>query len=139
MANQVLGLSQRDRSKGKKSNTTTSNLRKPKVRSLDAAEILNNQETQQRLRALAKKPDSEIDDSDIPELTAEQLANMVPVGDMFRSRKELISLRVDKDTLAFYRELGRNHQSVMNFALRFYMDKVLKPSVEAARKKQEIS
>ena len=61
----------------------------------------------ERLARLAKKPDSAIDVSDIPPLTDEQLAQMVPYR--LRSKTTLISFRVQNDVLTWLKSKGLGH------------------------------
>lgn len=74
----------------------------------------------QRLARLAEKPDSAIDLSDIPPLTDEQLAEMVP--DRLRSKTTLISFRVQNDVLNWLRSKGPGHLSRINAILANVMD-----------------
>ena len=50
------------------------------------------------LRAMAERPDSEIDLGEAPELDAEGWRNAIP-GKFFRPLKTQITIRVDKDVL----------------------------------------
>lgn len=64
--------------------------------------------------------DDEVDFSDIPELTDEELAQMV--WTVRRSdTKVTISMRVDPDVLDWYKRLGRGYQSRMHMVLRAFM------------------
>ncbi len=69
------------------------------------------------LDALAWMPDSKIDTSDTPELTAAQLDGMQPVA-FYRPVKRQITARVDADVLAWLKSQGRGYQSRMNAILR---------------------
>jgi uncharacterized protein (DUF4415 family) len=69
------------------------------------------------LRALASRPDREIDTRDIPELTAEQLKSAVR-GRFYRPVKQQITARVDADVLAWLKSQGKGYQSRMNAILR---------------------
>ena len=69
------------------------------------------------LKALALRPDSEIDFSDIPELSDEKWKNAVR-GHFFRPIKEQITARLDRDVLAWLKSNGRGYQSRMNDILR---------------------
>lgn len=71
----------------------------------------------QHLVDLAAQPDDQIDLSDIPELTASQLAEMVP-GAHYRPIKKQITARVDADVLAWLKSQGKGYQSRMNAILR---------------------
>jgi len=70
-----------------------------------------------KLRALAARPDSEIDTSDIPELTAEQWKN-AERGHFYRPVKRQITARVDADVLAWLKAQGKGYQSRINAILR---------------------
>ncbi len=88
-----------------------------------AERILNKPLTRQqreRLGRLAKKRDSEIDFSDIPPLTDEQLAQMVPYR--LRSKTTLISFRVQQDVLSWLKSKGPGHLSRINAILANVMD-----------------
>lgn len=88
-----------------------------------AEHIFNKPLTRQqrdRLGRLAKKPDSEIDVSDIPPLTDKQLAEMVPYR--LRSKTTLISLRVQNDVLTWLKSKGPGHLSRINAILANVMD-----------------
>jgi uncharacterized protein (DUF4415 family) len=61
-------------------------------------------------------PDSQIDFSDAPE--REPPALDVQVGRFYRPIKQLVSLRVDADVLAWFRSRGRKYQTYMNEVLR---------------------
>jgi len=69
------------------------------------------------LRELANRPDSEIDLSDIPELTTEQMKRGVR-GMFYRPVKRQITARVDADVLAWLKAQGSGYQSRMNAILR---------------------
>ena len=64
---------------------------------------------------LAKMPDSKIDFSDAPERTS---TGKVLVGRFYRPVKQLVSLRVDADVLAWFRGRGARYQTYMNEVLR---------------------
>lgn len=69
------------------------------------------------LNALAARPDSEIDTSDIPELTAEQWKKGVR-GHFYRPVKRQITARVDADVLEWLKAQGKGYQSRINAILR---------------------
>ena len=69
------------------------------------------------LRALAARPDSQIDFSDIPELTAEQWKKGIR-GRFYRPVKRQITARVDADVLAWLKSQGKGYQSRINAILR---------------------
>ncbi len=73
-----------------------------------------------RLRRLK---DEEIDFSDIPELTDEELTQMAwttPRAPQ-SGAKVTISMRIDPDLLDWYKRLGRGYQSRMHMVLRAFM------------------
>jgi uncharacterized protein (DUF4415 family) len=70
-----------------------------------------------RLKALASHPDSEIDTSDIPEMTEEQWKN-ARRGHFYRPRKRQITARVDADVLDWLKAQGKGYQSRINAILR---------------------
>ena len=72
------------------------------------------------LDRLAKKPDSEIDFSDVPELSDEQLASAVRFRD--RPKTTLISLRVRTDVLEWLKSKGAGHLTRVNDILRNVME-----------------
>lgn len=69
------------------------------------------------LRALGNRPDSEIDFSDIPELTEEQWKN-AERGRFYRPIKRQITARVDADVLEWLKAQGKGYQSRINAILR---------------------
>src|SRR5207245_4328179 len=68
---------------------------------------------------LAALPDRDIKLDDIPEI---QDWSGAIRGRFFRPVKQAISLRVDRDVLAWFKSLGRGYQSRINAVLRDYMD-----------------
>ncbi len=80
-----------------------------------------SKEQQVRLERLAAAPDEEIDTSDIPEVLDWSGAIR---GGLYKTRKEAITIRLDADVLAWFRdhaEGGRGYQSEINRALRQYV------------------
>jgi uncharacterized protein (DUF4415 family) len=69
------------------------------------------------LKALATRPESEIDTSDIPEMTEEQWKN-ARRGLYYRPRKRQITARVDADVLDWLKAQGKGYQSRINAILR---------------------
>jgi uncharacterized protein (DUF4415 family) len=69
------------------------------------------------LKALAARSDSEIDFSDIPEMTDEQLKSGVR-GRFYRPVKRQITARVDADVLEWLKSQGKGYQSRINAILR---------------------
>ena len=68
------------------------------------------------LRRLGNMRDSKIDFSDAPETGP--LAREVLVGRFYRPIKQLVSLRIDADVLAWFRARGKKYQTYMNQVLR---------------------
>ncbi len=68
------------------------------------------------LQRLAARPDSKIDFSDAPE--GNPRTSDIQVGRFYRPIKQLVSLRVDADVLAWFRGQGRKYQTHMNEVLR---------------------
>ena len=70
-----------------------------------------------KLEALAQRPDSEIDFSDIPELTEEQWKT-AERGHFYRPVNRQITARVDADVLEWLKAQGKGYQSRINAILR---------------------
>ena len=68
------------------------------------------------LQRLAVRPDSQIDFSDAPERIPRP--SEVEVGRFYRPIKQLVSLRVDADVLAWFRGHGKKYQTYINEILR---------------------
>jgi uncharacterized protein (DUF4415 family) len=69
------------------------------------------------LKALSERPDSEIDLSDIPELTAEDFRNAVR-GKYYRPNKAQVTTKLDADIIAWLKAGGKGYQTRMNAILR---------------------
>jgi uncharacterized protein (DUF4415 family) len=69
------------------------------------------------LEALAARPESEIDYSDIPPVTAEQWKH-ARRGEFYRPIKRQITARVDADVLEWLKAQGKGYQSRINAILR---------------------
>ena len=86
-----------------------------------AAECRLTLEDKQRLKELAERPDSEIDLSDIPELTEEFWKNAVR-NPFYKPVKKQVTVRIDADILAWLRQEGVDgYQSRLNATLRRVM------------------
>jgi uncharacterized protein (DUF4415 family) len=70
-----------------------------------------------KLRALASRPESEIDLSDAPEMTNKQLKT-AERGQFYRPVKRQITARVDADVLAWLKSHGKGYQTKINAILR---------------------
>ncbi|MDE1148931.1 MAG: BrnA antitoxin family protein [Azospirillaceae bacterium] len=75
------------------------------------------EEEKAQLKALAERPDSEIDFSDIPELTEAFWKNAVR-GRFYKPTKTSTTVRIDSDVLAWLRSEGKGYQSRINAILR---------------------
>jgi uncharacterized protein (DUF4415 family) len=72
------------------------------------------------LIALANRPDSEIDYSDIPASTRADWAGAVR-GKFYRPVKRQLTVRIDADVIAWLRSFGKGYQSRLNAILRSAM------------------
>lgn len=91
----------------------------PQEKRTPASELFTTPLTEKQRRAvkkLATKPDSEIDYTDAPEATWPP--QEVHVGRFYRPIKQLVSMRVDADVLAWFRSRGKKYQTYMNEVLR---------------------
>lgn len=77
-------------------------------------------EEKARLEALAAKPDSEIDFSDIPRLTPDFFARAIR-NPYFKPKKTSMTVRIDADVVAWLRSQGKGYQSRLNAILREHM------------------
>lgn len=88
------------------------------------------------LAALEKMPDSAIDTSDIPEITDWSKAQ---VGRFYRPIKQPVTIRLDADVIAWFKQTAPQYQTAVNKVLREYMDcnaaNDAGPRVKARRKK----
>ena len=81
------------------------------------------EEQMERMKAIADIPDSEIDFSDIPELTDEFFEN-AQEGMMYRLVTEQLTIRLDADILDWFKRHakdGKGYQTDINKALRAYV------------------
>jgi uncharacterized protein (DUF4415 family) len=78
-----------------------------------------------QLKKLADMPDSDIDFSDIPELTEEFWKNAVR-GRFYKPTKQTTTVRFDSDVLAWLKAQGKGYQTRMNAILRNAMLEDLK-------------
>jgi uncharacterized protein (DUF4415 family) len=69
------------------------------------------------LKAIAEIPDTHIDTSDIPELTAKDFARAMS-NPYYRPVKKSINARLDADILAWLQSKGKGYQTRMNQLLR---------------------
>jgi uncharacterized protein (DUF4415 family) len=64
--------------------------------------------------------DSDIDFSDAP---AVELPSKAQIGRFYRPVKQLVSIRIDTDVLAWFRGRGKKYQTYMNEVLRKEMSR----------------
>ena len=89
------------------------------------------EERKRELAELAKRTDSEIDFSDIPEATEEFWKNAVR-NPFYKPVKKQVTVRIDADILAWLRQQGNEgYQSRLNATLR----KVMLEDLQEKRKR----
>ena len=80
---------------------------------------------EERIKRLKKMRDKDIDVSDMPALTQEQLARFVPAKllnrSLYRPVKVPVKMNYDADILEWFRSFGKGYQTRINAALREYM------------------
>ena len=80
---------------------------------------------EQRLIKLKEKKDKDIDTSDMPALTQEQLARFLPAKllnrSLYRPVKIQVKINYDADILEWFRSFGKGYQTKINAVLREYM------------------
>jgi uncharacterized protein (DUF4415 family) len=82
---------------------------------------VRRRKAEKRLAALANRPDSDIDLSDIPELTEKFWQNAVR-NPFYKPVKKQVTVRIDADVLAWLRgEDETGYQSRLNAVLRQVM------------------
>jgi uncharacterized DUF497 family protein/uncharacterized protein (DUF4415 family) len=81
---------------------------------------LTDRQRRKALAAIAAIPDEQIDTSDIPELTDEQLSNAVR-GEMYRPVKKPVTMRLDADVIHWLKSQGPGYQTKANRLLRAEM------------------
>jgi uncharacterized protein (DUF4415 family) len=68
---------------------------------------------------LARRPDSEIDFSDIPEIR--EIPSDAVIGKYYRPKKTSVTIRLDADVLAWLKASGEGYQTRINDYLRRLM------------------
>ena len=76
-------------------------------------------EKRKQLVKLARMPDSQIDVSDIPEITS--LPSDAVIGKFYRPKKTSVTIRLDADVLAWLKATGGGYQTRINSYLRGLM------------------
>ena len=81
------------------------------------------------LERLAKMKDSDIDLSDIPEISLEKFAKaVIRKGLKPVPKKSQVTLRIDADVLEWFKGTGKGYQTRINTLLRTYMEESLSSS-----------
>jgi uncharacterized protein (DUF4415 family) len=88
---------------------------KPTLVRVTGAEPLSEEHLRE-LEALAQRPDSEIDYSDIPQWDGATFARAVR-GQFYRPTKSQLTLRIDNDVLAWLKAKGPGYQTRINSIL----------------------
>ena len=94
------------------------------------------------LDRLDRMTDEEIDTSDIPPLTDEQLAQMKPLRDVFPQAvpsKVRLTIRLDADVVKWFKDEvhragGGSYQTLLNTALRQYIEDQKEPLEDTLRR-----
>jgi len=76
-------------------------------------------EKRKQLQKLARRPDSEIDLSDIPEIR--EIPSDAVIGKFYRPKKTVVTIRIDSDVLAWLKSSGEGYQTRINAYLRQQM------------------
>ena len=83
------------------------------------------EEQKARLEALAKRPDNQIDFSDIPECDENFWKNAIQ-NPFYKPVKQVTTVRIDADVMQWLKAQGKGYQTRMNKILREAMLKELK-------------
>jgi uncharacterized protein (DUF4415 family) len=75
-------------------------------------------EQQAMLAKLAEKPDADIDYSDAPPASLDAQWYQAAVNPMYRPTKQMTTVRLDADVLAWLKSKGRGYQTRINVILR---------------------
>jgi uncharacterized protein (DUF4415 family) len=78
------------------------------------------EEKKRRMEKLALRSDTEVDTSDIPELT-EKFWQNAALNPFYRPVKQQLTLRLDADIIAWLRQQGKGYQTRANALLRAAM------------------
>lgn len=80
-----------------------------------------SQAERDELAKLAALPEEGIDTADIPEAPAESWAQAVR-PDFYRPLKQPVTIRLDRDVVAWFKARGARYQTEVNRVLRQYME-----------------
>jgi uncharacterized protein (DUF4415 family) len=94
------------------------------------------------LKRIDSMADEDIDFSDIPPLTDEQLSAMKPLSEVFPDaipKKVRITIRLDADIISWFKEQvqqagGGNYQTLLNDALRKHIENQKEPLEDTLRR-----
>lgn len=81
---------------------------------------LSAEQRRKQIQALAAVPDNEVDTSDIPELTEEQMARAIR-GQFYRPVRRPVTMRLDADVIDWLKKDGPGYQTKANHLLRAEM------------------
>jgi uncharacterized protein (DUF4415 family) len=90
-------------------------------------------EMRRELAALEAMPNDQIDFSDIPAMTEEDLKRPHWVGLHHYPGKKSVTIRLDKDLIAWFKAQGKGWQTKMNWVLRLYFASHRKTGVKVGR------
>jgi uncharacterized protein (DUF4415 family) len=76
-------------------------------------------EKRKQFKELAARSDREIDLSDIPEIR--EIPSDAVIGKFYRPKKEIVTIRLDADVLAWLKASGGGYQTRINSFLRQQM------------------
>jgi uncharacterized protein (DUF4415 family) len=85
------------------------------------------------LKRLDAMKDSEIDFSEIPEITPEMFARAVVRRGLKPITKRQLTLRLDSDVVEWFKRQGHGYQTRMNALLRAYMEEHNKATSSRAK------
>ncbi len=98
------------------------------------ADIKETPAMRRHLQKLASRPDSEIDLTEMPEITADFFKGAIK-NPYYRPLKEQVTVRLDSDIIAWLKKKGAGYQTRMNALLRAAMlnEMASKPRTRHAR------
>ncbi|MGO9518952.1 MAG: BrnA antitoxin family protein [Candidatus Korobacteraceae bacterium] len=76
-------------------------------------------EKRRELQQLAKRPEEEIDLSDIPKIR--EIPSDAVIGRFYRPKKKSVTIRLDADVIAWLKASGKGYQTRINDYLRQLM------------------
>ena len=89
-----------------------------------------------QLAAIDALPDDQIDFSDIPEITEEELRTKTVYINLFAvsgTKKKSVTIRLDDDVVKWFKKQGKGWQTKMNWVLRLYFASHRKTGVKVGR------